>query len=393
MAVHITDVQRRARLVERHRLDRTGTTVDEAVGAVLALHSSDPISPYLAVWARLPDVTASQFEAAIYEDRTLWRLHAMRRTLFVVRLADAPMFDGAVGSAIAAKERARLHSWLAGERSDRSVRQHLAALEKAVMAELADGTPRRTGDLSKAIPDLQAEITVGSGKWSGRVPMSSRLLYVLAMELKIVRARPAGTWRSSQYHWVATGAWFERRVEPMDQTGARLALLERYLAAFGPATAIDIRWWAGWGAKETAESLASIAAEPVDLEGGGVGWVAAGDTGFSSRVTSSVALLPGLDSTPMGWKERSWFLADHEKPLFDRNGNIGPTIWVDGRIVGAWGQQADGRVVTAFLEPVSARTEKAVAARAVELTTWLDGAIVNPRFPAPLQSELAGRGI
>ncbi len=65
-----------------------------------------------------------------------------------------------------------------------------------------------------------------------------------------------------------------------------------------------------------------------------------------------VALLPTLDTTPMGWVERAWFMGDHTKLLFDRNGNIGPTVWVDGRVVGGWAQTKSGEVVSRLLEDV-----------------------------------------
>ena len=35
----------------------------------------------------------------------------------------------------------------------------------------------------------------------------------------------------------------------------------------------------------------------------------------------------------MGWRERVWYLGDHAKMLFDTNGNAGPTVWVDGRVM------------------------------------------------------------
>ena len=48
----------------------------------------------------------------------------------------------------------------------------------------------------------------------------------------------------------------------------------------------------------------------------------------------------------MGWKERSWYLGPHAPDVFDNVGNVGPTIWLGGRIVGGWAQTADGTVVT-----------------------------------------------
>ena len=107
MAARITDLERRARLVERHRLNRAPGTLEGVVEGLVALHSSDPASPYLAAWARLAGFHSRDLEAALYERRSLWRLHAMRRTLFVVGRADAPVFDGAAGREVARKERAR----------------------------------------------------------------------------------------------------------------------------------------------------------------------------------------------------------------------------------------------------------------------------------------------
>ena len=74
-----------------------------------------------------------------------------------------------------------------------------------------------------------------------------------------------------------------------------------------------------------------------------------------------VALLPGLDPTVMGWKERDWYLGPHAARLFDRNGNAGPTVWSDGRVVGGWGQRRDGVVEAELLEPVDDTASRAVA--------------------------------
>ncbi len=37
------------------------------------------------------------------------------------------------------------------------------------------------------------------------------------------------------------------------------------------------------------------------------------------------ALLPPLDPTTMGWKERDWYLGSYKEQLFDTAGNAGPT--------------------------------------------------------------------
>ncbi len=74
------------------------------------------------------------------------------------------------------------------------------------------------------------------------------------------------------------------------------------------------------------------------------------------------ALLPGLDLTTMGWFDRDWYLGGHRSQVFDTNGNGGPTAWCDGRIVGAWGQDADGRVELRLLEDVGRTAQNGIAA-------------------------------
>jgi hypothetical protein len=91
----------------------------------------------------------------------------------------------------------------------------------------------------------------------------------------------------------------------------------------------------------------------------------------------------------MGWKERAWFLGPHQDRLFDRNGNAGPTVWVDGRIVGGWAQTVSGRVTVGFLEEVGGEATGAIAAEAARLENWLGEERFKPRFRAPLEKELA----
>ena len=93
----------------------------------------------------------------------------------------------------------------------------------------------------------------------------------------------------------------------------------------------------------------------------------------------------------MGWKERSWYLGEHGKfgnSLFDSNGNAGPTIWVDGQVVGGWVQRKSGDIAYRLLTAVPATRAKAIAARAEELQALIGNVRVNVRFPAPMQKEL-----
>lgn len=127
----------------------------------------------------------------------------------------------------------------------------------------------------------------------------------------------------------------------------------------------------------------------------GTGSVVEGDAG---RVTGPeepwAALLPGLDPTAMGWQARDWYLAPELRPsLFDGSGNVGPTVWWDGRVAGAWAQQADGEIVWWILDGEGvgrgARGGAAIAAEAERLAAWLGSTRVTPRFRTPVEKQLS----
>jgi hypothetical protein len=135
--------------------------------------------------------------------------------------------------------------------------------------------------------------------------------------------------------------------------------------------------------------LATLDVAEVELDGSGTGLVLADDVEPEQPVAPWIAVLPALDPTAMGWKVRGWYVGDHTASSFDRNGNIGPTVWRDGRIVGGWAQRKDGSVVHRLLEDVGRDAESAIAAEVARLESWLGPARVTPRFPTPLQRVLA----
>jgi hypothetical protein len=216
----------------------------------------------------------------------------------------------------------------------------------------------------------------------------SRILPQLAMERKVVRGRPRTTWVNGQYRWVPTAAWLGTEIEQLDPGPAQAALVERWLAAFGPGTEKDVRWWTGWTARETRAALASIRHAEVDLDGA-TGYVLADDLDPTEPPEPAAALLPTLDPTTMGWKERDWYLGPHERTLFDSAGNAGPTVWWQGRVVGGWSQRRDGEIAFRLLEDVGADAVAAIEAEAERTASWIGDARFSPSFLPPFQRELA----
>jgi hypothetical protein len=181
--------------------------------------------------------------------------------------------------------------------------------------------------------------------------------------------------------------WLSTGIAPLSVDDARSALVTRWLRTFGPATVADVKWWTGWTLGETRKALGRVGTVEVDLDGA-IGIALADDLETTKPAEPWAALLPALDPTAMGWTARDWYLGEHRPMLFDRSGNVGPTIWWNGRVVGGWAQQDRGAIATRLLEDVGKDVVAAVAAEAEQLEIWLGDRRFIPRFRTPLEREL-----
>ena len=383
--------ERRARLGRRHHLGPDAAAPDVAglVSDLVGLHATDPSSVYLAARARLREPTVDAMEHALYDERSVVRMLGMRRTVFVVPAGLVAVVHAACTTAIATRERARLVQHLeevslpAGEGS-----AWLRTVQEAAVAALEERGEATAAELAGVVPGLRHRLVFGVGsKWETTVAAGSRVLGVLAAEGRIVRGRPRGSWTSSQYRWAPASTWLPEAPATVGADEARAELVRRWLAAFGPATVADLAWWSGLPAGQVRRALSDVGTVDVHLDEGPA-LVLAGDLEATPEPPPWVALLPALDPTVMGWKERGWYLGDHGPALFDRSGNAGPTVWCDGRVVGGWAHRQDGEVAVRLLEDVGTEAAAAVDVEAERLGRWLGAARVTPRFHTPLEREL-----
>ncbi|MEZ0068675.1 hypothetical protein ABIA32_004709 [Streptacidiphilus sp. MAP12-20] len=383
----LTVTERRNRIAARQLARRESPLA--VADALLGLHATDAATVHLSVAARLDGPGAGLVEVvekALYDEVSLVRLLSMRRTLFVVPVDLAPVVDSSTARDIAAKERKKLLEFLReGGGWDAA---WLAAAERETLAAL-DRLGAATGqELGAAVPALRERVTVASGKpYEAVQTVASRVLRVLAAENRIRRDRPRGSWTSSAYRWVPSTPWPE-----LPAAEARAELVRRWLASYGPGTDADLKWWTGWTLGAVRKALTAVGAERVSLAGDttGEGFVLPGDTGPTAAPAPCAALLPALDPTAMGWREREWYTDPaHGAQLFDRTGNIGPTVWWEGRVVGGWAQAPDGSVVWRLLEDVGADGVAGVTGEAERMTAVLGGTRVTPRFRTPLERELS----
>ncbi|HEU5038553.1 MAG TPA: winged helix DNA-binding domain-containing protein [Nocardioides sp.] len=387
--LQVTDVARRHRLGRRHALAPGHRAADPvaATRAMTVLHATEAPSVYLSLWARVDGLTTADVDRALYDERSLVKQLAMRRTLFVFPRDLLPAAWGSASARVAAAHRARLakDAERAGIADDGAA--WVDAAERATLARLAGGAELFAQELREQVPELAGRLELAAGKsYGGSFPIAPRVLTQLGVEGKIVRASNGGHWRTARPRWTATASWLDHVPEPAGERDGYAELVRRWLATFGPGTEADLVWWLGSTKTAVRAALADLAAVEVALDGGGTGWLLPDDPLLDGASEPGIepwaALLPVLDPTVMGWKERGFYLGPHGPMLFDVNGNAGTTAWWDGRVVGCWVQDPDGVVVLRLLEDVGGDARAALEAEAARLTDWLEGHRVSTVYPS-----------
>jgi hypothetical protein len=360
---------------------------------VVALHSSDPVSVYLSAAMRMPTPSLVAVEKALYDDRSVVRHHGMRRTLWVATPEVARLFHAAATRKLLGPEHRRTAKLLS-ESGVADPDAWMADARELVLAVLHEHGPMTARQLGVRVPALRQPLVLSAGKkYQATQAAHTRVLLQLAFDGEIIRTRPSGTWVNGAYTYAATDSWLPGGLGDLPEREAAAALADRWLRRFGPATTTDLQWWTGWTATLTKHALADCDAVPVNLEaaeGEGTvpGWVAAGDEAPVDDPGEWVAVLPGLDPTTMGWKQREWYLPDAAADLFDAYGNAGPAIWADGRVVGAWAQAPDGEIRTRFFVDVPVGTRRAVDETVEALRTLVGDTRFTVRFPGRAHTAL-----
>ncbi|TXL57372.1 winged helix DNA-binding domain-containing protein [Aeromicrobium terrae] len=385
----MTPDERRARLGVRHALAAPAPDVVEAARAVVALHGTDPATTVLSALARTDGASPADMERTLYDDKALVRVLAMRRTVFAVPRENATVVLAGAGDVVARQQRTLLAKMLVESGVTADPEPWIEKAEAAALAVIAEAGEVTGPELAAADPMLGSRVKAGSGKWSAEVSVASRLLTLMSADGSVMRARPRGGWTSTQFRWSTAEAWLGP-VERPDTADAAAQLARWWMERYGPATPDDLQWWTGWTKSRTKAALETLDLVEVELDQG-PGVVLADDV-EPVEAPAWVALLPALDPSSMGWKHRDWLLGEHREQVYDANGNAGPTVWVDGRIVGGWAQRDDGEVVTRVLADVGQEATHAIAARAADLTEMLGEVRLKARARGWTEVEKALRG-
>ena len=336
------EVERLRRLQRLKQDSFQESSFQEVTRELLGLHSTDYWTPYLSVWARFGDYDAARIFEDINSGKNLVRINAYRRTVHLVHADDLPIIIKATKSVF-------YNSVRNVPPIRKTTDDELEVIHNKILDNL-DEKPMRMSELNRKIPELQK-----LGRW---------VLLLLMAEGEVIRAEAAHA-RSNLTSYAITRKWVQGyKPSKLSEKDAFREIIHRFIKTYGPVTEEDIAWWFMTAKTRVRKALSILESkvEAVEL-GESIHYIEPkiiDDIILEDRDSSSVWFLPYEDVFPKAYIQREWYLDDDlkrrvypesakyywppENPFMppakhkgmSQAGEIRPSVWVDGKIVGRW---------------------------------------------------------
>lgn len=334
----------RATLHRQLLLERSDGPVADAIGRIAGLQAQHATWPYVALWSRRHTAEVPELEDALTE-RTVVKATVMRTTLHLVDAADVRTFD-------ALSALPRLATW-----QPSAARAGLDLTE--LNAEVRDfcGEPRTVAEIEQQLSTLHPGIDpadhIPGGVRNGWFRLGTA-------GGGLVHVPPSGFWREhGKPSYVTADRWLPDSVAadgPTPEEALRTGI-ERFLAAYGPATAGDFMQWSGQRRVGTVKAaLKALGDRIAQFDGpGDEPWL---DLAELERVPADVPAPPRLlarwDSALIAYAPKARArLVDpaHVAAVYKKNGDVLPTFLIDGTVAGLWSWESTDALATLTLEP------------------------------------------
>ena len=312
----------------------------EVAGRIGGLHAQVMSSAELTLWARVEGLERDDVARALWEERSLVKLWAMRGTLHLLPAAELDSWLAALGT----YEHYLKRAWL---KNFDITREQLEQLIDAI-GEVLDGELRTREQLGAAVasvtgsPELEQKVQGSWGPYLKPASFRGRLCF--------------GPNDGQRVRFTGPGGWLGRQLGREDPAAALLEVTRRHLGAFGPAAREDVaRWW-GVQPAQGGRMLEALGDElvQVDVEGT-AGWMLREHAAEAAAAEPAdvARLLPGFDMWVIGAARDAAALLDpaEKKRVYRNQGWISPVLLVNGRMDGVWKHERKAKRVLVTVEP------------------------------------------
>jgi hypothetical protein len=339
----------RATLGRQLLLAREPLDVGDAVRRVVALQAQQPASPYIALWNRLADFDPADLDAA-FAGHAVVKATLMRITLHAVHADDYPAFHNAMLPSLRAS---RLH-----DRRYTTSGLTIADADALLPQLLEFATRPRT---KAEVEELLAARLGAPNPWAW---------WALRTFAPLLHAPTRGPWSfGPRASFVAAPT----QLPPERQQESVRWLVRRYLEGFGPASVQDVAQFSLLRRPVVRDALDALAADVERLEGpdGSELFDLAGAPLPGEDTPAPPRLLPMWDSILLAYADRSRVIPpDYRRLVARNNGDVLPTLLVDGHVAGVWRPVQGGIEATAF-HPLDEEAWTGLAAEAAALVAFL----------------------
>jgi Winged helix DNA-binding domain len=326
----------RATLARQLLLKRVRIGVVPALGRVAGLQSQLAATAYVGLWTRLEGFRPQTLDRALLGQRAVRGL-LMRGTVHTVASRDFALFSAALAG--------EPPGWVTPELEE--IADQVAEPLRAFCSE-----PRTRGEV---LAWLERERGVPNDGSNG-------IWYAIRLRARIAHSAEASRWRAPIHNPTFVALAHDEE----DGEAARVAIVRRYLAAFGPATRAEISGWSGLKVRCFAHLLDGLVRlrddrgrELLDLPRA---------PRPDADTPAPVRLLPKFDNVLL---DRERVLPEAYRTLVVRkNADVQPTFTVDGYVAGIW-RVEKRRVVTEPFEPLPLATRRELEDEAARLAAWL----------------------
>jgi hypothetical protein len=354
----------RATLERQLLLRRWDLPVAEAVERLGGLNAQDPEPPYLALWARLAGFEHDTL-TRVLNDRGVVRSTLLRGTQHLVAAADYLAWRPLLQPLLDRIQRSGFGRATAGVDLE-----EFAAAARRLLTEQPLTRPELGRLLARRWPDREPDALAWSAQYL----------------LPLVHPPPSGTWgRHGPTPYVLAESWLGR---PLPAAPSPEGMVERYLAAFGPASVNDLQAWSGLTRlREPVERLGA-ALRPFRDEHGRQLYDLPDAPRPDPDTPAPPRFLPAFDNLLLAHADRSRVMTDEHRRRVSYGAVVEPSVLVDGRVVAVWRilREHDGAVLEVeLLTRLSGADRTAVAQEGMRLLDFAaaDAAGHDVRFAAP----------